>query len=364
MELTKEVIKSMYFDGEALMTNAPELKQINTGGGRYYFRILESGEPKFYISATTLIKRTTPTNEFLIKWIADMGWDKSREYTRQRAVYGTALHSYAAWLMIDRTFDFEFMENDLIGRIKESNIPPVLTREWLREMKRDILAFAQFLTDVDFKILAIEIALSSEKGFAGMLDIVGELDVVVKDFHGETYKSGKQKGEPKRTNKTIRKRGIVDIKSGRKGFYDEHKIQLEAYKRLWDENFPDYKVDGVFNWSPKEWKKTPSYNFTEQTDKINDAKFDHLVEIAILDDFNRVKSVRRITGKINLDKPETLNECNNETSLLDFAVAPEPKPDPVGEFAGEKYNTDTGEILTPEQIEEMFVERDGLDLSF
>jgi hypothetical protein len=323
MDITKEVIKAMYFDGEAIMMNTAEIKQINSPKGRYYFKVNEQGEAKFYISITTLINRTTPTNEFLIKWIADMGYDKAKEYTRQRAVYGTAMHTYIAWLIINRQLNFAAIEDDIKGRMVEQNIPLSLEGEWKQEIKKDLLAFATFIRDTNFKPLAVEIALASEKGYAGMIDLVGEIEVDEKGYWGEMYKSGKQKGEPKATKKRITKRVIVDMKSGRKGFHADNYIQLEGYRRLWNENYPDYPIEAVYNWSPKDWRQNPSYNLTEQTDKVEEGKFNLLVQIAMLDDVNREKKVHVIEGIIDLDNTDTIDTCHRDISLLDFAKQPE-----------------------------------------
>jgi hypothetical protein len=81
-------------------------------------------------------------------------------------------------------------------------------------------------------------------------------------------KSGPNKGQLKQVNIEKEVIAIVDFKSGRKGFWESHEIQLKAYQWMVDENYPDLKVEKVFNWSPKDWKSKPTYTLTRQTDTV------------------------------------------------------------------------------------------------
>src|SRR5690606_1373581 len=131
--------------------------------------------------------------------------------------------------------------------------------DWITEIKKDILAFAQFMIAKNVKPIAIEIVLfHPEDNYAGAIDIVCEMDEEEKGFFGETYASGARKGEPKESKRTIRVNAIVDIKSGRKGFHESHEIQLHAYKEMFQVHFPDVPIHRVYNWSPKDWRNTPS----------------------------------------------------------------------------------------------------------
>ena len=67
---------------------------------------------------------------------------------------------------------------------------------------------------------------------------------------------------------------MIDFKSGRKGFYESHVHQLYLYKDMWEENYPDIPVQSVFNWSPKDWRKSPTYNFECQDDAYDHATDD------------------------------------------------------------------------------------------
>jgi hypothetical protein len=164
-----------------------------------------------------------------------------------------------------------------------------------------VLAFAQFVIDCKVKPLAIEICLyHPTDGYAGAIDLVCELEIEEKGFFGEKYLSGANKGTPKETKRVRRVFAIVDIKSGRKGFYESHEIQLHAYLDMWDNHFPDVRVEKVFNWSPKEWRNAPSFNLKDQTDSSNTRKLKHLVELAKIEDNKRRNSITVTSGEIDV----------------------------------------------------------------
>jgi hypothetical protein len=205
-------------------------------------------------------------------------------------------------LLINGTYNLDALSEKLTIFLTKNNLPQERIK-WADELKKDVLAFAQFMIDCNVKPLAIEICLWHPKdGYAGAIDLVCEMDLVEKGFFGEVYASGTQKGQPKESKQMKRIRAIIDLKSGRKGFYESHEIQLHAYLDMWNIHFPDTKIDKVFNWSPKEWRTTPSYNLKDQTDSRNAKKLPYLVELARIEDEKRDNKVTVISGQINLLK--------------------------------------------------------------
>ena len=169
--------------------------------------------------------------------------------------------------------------------------------------------FQDFVTNqfiIDFKVqpLAIEIILSHPDGYAGAIDLVCDLDLEEKGFFGEKYLSGANKGQPKESKQTRRVRAIVDLKSGRKGFYESSEIQLQAYANMWRYSFEE-TIDKVFNWSPKDFRgTTPTYNFKDQSDSKNLDKLQYLIPLAKIEDDKRSNIVTKIGGNIDLLKGE------------------------------------------------------------
>lgn len=306
--MTVEQIKAEFFDEDALEEQPEQVFRLDSSGHRYYYTFDEDGEPRFYVSVTTLIKQTMPTSPQLIKWIADMGYEESQRYAAERAAYGTFMHAQIQELIINRSYDLDSLRERLKKYIESEKLPGDFI-SYTDDFKKDLLAFAQFMKDVDLKPLAIELVLTNkEDGYAGALDLAAEFNIEEKGFFGETYKTGAKAGEPKETKRTVRVRGIIDFKSGRKGFFPEHEVQLHAYMKMWNMYFKEKPIDRVFNWSPKDWRgTTPSYNFKDQTASKNAAKLPYLVELAKIEDGKRDNTIVSCNGCIDIEKELTDN---------------------------------------------------------
>ena len=300
--ITSEKLSPMFFDATKLK-NQPELiYRLDSANHRYYYKFNPDGEPEFFTSVTTLIKNTLPTSPYLIKWLIDKGGDVGKDEAEERANYGTFLHEQCAQLLINGKYDLDKLSEKLAPFLASKNMPQDRIK-WADELKKDVLAFAQFIIDTNCKPLAIEIILwHPTDGYAGAIDLIAEMDIEEKGFFGETYASGTNKGQPKETKQTKRIRAIIDLKSGRKGFYESAEIQLHAYLAMWNIHFPDIKIDKVYNWSPKEWRSSPSFNLKDQTNSRNASKLPHLVELARIEDNKRDNLVTLITGNIDLIK--------------------------------------------------------------
>ena len=325
--MTVEEIKAEYFNEDALQEQPEPVYRLDSSGHRYYYTFDEFGEPRFYVSVTTLIKQTLPTSPQLIKWIADMGYEESQRYAAERAAYGTFMHSQIAELLITRSYNLNALKERLKLYIESEQLPSDFIN-YVDDFKKDLLAFAQFMKDTNLKPLAIELVLTNpQDGYAGAIDLAAEITIEEKGYFGETYKTGVNAGKPKETKRQRTIRGIIDFKSGRKGFFPEHEVQLLAYKTMWNMHFKNYPVEKVFNWSPKDWRgTTPTYNFKDQTDSKNALKLPYLVELARIEDEKRDNTIVACTGIIDLDKPNFENNIT-ELSLAEVVKKRKQKPE-------------------------------------
>lgn len=280
--MTVEEIRAVYFNADALKEPAYRLFQLNSDGHRYYYRFNDAGEPEFYPSVTTLLKQVMPTPPALLDWMIANGKDGSTEKRDLAAAYGTFMHGEFEKLIINRRYDFDSVPAALLAYMERENLPEKVFAEWLPKVRKDVLAFAQFIKDWNVKPLAVEIGLYHPKfHYAGCLD----LPCVMTD--------------PK-TAKSFT--ALVDFKSGRKGFYEEHELQLHLYREMWNVHYPETPVARVFNFSPKDWRKAPTYNLKDQTDSVNAKKLPYLLALATIEDEKRDNTLTIVRGVLDLDK--------------------------------------------------------------
>lgn len=279
--MTVEEMTAVFFNADALREPKYKLFQLNSDGHRYYYRF-EGTTPVFYPSVTTLLKQVMPTSPFLIKWMVENGTDGATEKRDLAAAYGTFMHAQFEILLINRRYDFDTVPDALLSYMGQNNLPEKFYFESLVKIRKDVCAFAQFVKDYNVRPLAVEIALvHPDYHYAGMLD----LPCIMTD--------------PKTGSEFP---AIVDFKSGRKGFYEEHELQLALYRDMWNVNFPEMPITRIFNFAPKDWRGIkPTYTLKEQTDSPNIVKIPALLTLAAIADEQMDNTFTVISGELNLD---------------------------------------------------------------
>lgn len=285
--MTVEEIKALYFNVDALKEPPYKVYQLNTDGYRYYYRFDETGEPHFYPSVTTLLKQTMPTSPFLIDWMLANGKEGAVEKRDLAAAYGTFMHIQFERLIINRRYNFDEVPAVLQTYMEQNNLPDKFYFDSLTKIRKDVLAFAQFVRDYNVKPLAVEIGLVSPAyHYAGCID----LPCIMTDPNtGKTFTA------------------IVDFKSGLKGFWEEHELQLHLYREMWNENFPEVEIERLYNFSPKDWRTKPTYNLKDQTDSVNARKLPHLLALATIEDEKRDNTLTIIKGQLELDNGKLMD---------------------------------------------------------
>ena len=248
------------------------VRRFSQGSNRFYYRIEPSGEITLFSSGTTLIRDGYAESEFALE-----EWRNKLKADGKDPVYELAYAAMRGTLLHILAGDFIQQKEVTLGNLHAyfaTNHPDTTTQAYYLEviirdtlwLQKGLLAFAQFVKDFNVKPLAIELILTSEKyGVASPVDMICTMDIEEKGFFGEVYKSGENKGKPKESKKVRTIFAIVDFKSS-KAFYDKHALQLKLYKQMASECYPDLKIEGLYNWSPKDWTgETPSYNLKEQS---------------------------------------------------------------------------------------------------
>ena len=310
--MTVEEMTAMFFDEKTLIEPPYKVWQLNSKEHRYYYRYDDAGNPEFFPSVTTILSQTLPKAPHLINWIANKGIEEAERYKGERAAYGTFMHAAFEELLINRAYDLDGLKGKLKEYIEVYRLPDDFIY-YADDLKKDVLAFAQFVLDYDVRPLAVEIALVHPYyKYAGMIDCPCTMRAKI--------------GSDDRIN------AIVDFKSGRKGFYEESEIQLGMYRDMWNVNFEQFPVTRIFNFSPKDWRKKPSYNLKEQTESPNIRKIPYLLEIAAIEDEKRDNTFTAVNGMVVLDDNPDLSQNVISLSLAELiktkAPAEKKKPEP------------------------------------
>lgn len=309
IELSFEQVQAIYFN-DALIAPTQILKRVKVSGSeRYYYIENEDGTKEFFTGVTSASRIAIPTSPHLIEWMISQGSKENAEkFAATRAAFGTCLHRVCLEMYLlgtetkmEEIIDFT-RSSALIFGLKQDE-----AEKWVREIKRSLLAFMQWVEDYKVRPIAVEFPIAnSEMGLGGTIDLPCYITIKEKGFYGEVYKSGDRKGENKETTQEREVIAIVDLKSSLKGsFYEEHEFQLEAYRRMWNAIYPSYPIEKIYDWSPKEWKTTPSYTFTDQTGGLysEDEAFNAVLSIA-----------RRKAKKVQNHRELVISETLNRTT--------------------------------------------------
>lgn len=314
-ELSVKEVRAMYFDESALRLSPIPLYRYEHKGDRFYYYQVESEklfdttpEIRFAAGVTTITRKTIPQDEFLIKWMAQMGYDEAIAYRNERASYGSLMHTCIATLMITKTFNVDYL-SDIVHNYCLKNSLKVNEERWADDLRQDVLAFAQFVKDYQVQPLAVELSLVSPSlGVAGTLDLLCTMTVQRSGFFGEVYKSGEKKGEPKETKKDFRVFAIIDFKSGRESTGGVHNAaQLALLKLLLRHNYSEFADQEInlFNWHPKNWRTAPTYTLVDQNNGFPEtAVLPMITMYQLLNKSPEDKTRLDIFGIINLNDPK------------------------------------------------------------
>jgi len=281
-----ELVKSEYFDADAIRLPDYQVGRVSYGNGRSYIR-LKDGELenpfRLYTSLTTAINTCAPMNQGLLEWNVKLGLQEAARQLKLSQHYGTLMHILFGKFLMEKHIDLDSIADLVEGYTSSKNYWQPECADWANKLKYDCLAFAHFCNEYKVKPLGIEYVLLSEKyGFGTLIDLVCKLTIQEKGFWGEVYKSGENKDKPKETKKEVEKIAIINFKSGRHGFYPNNGIQAIAEKLLWEENFPDLKLDCAFNWAPKEWIMFPDFSLKDWTGEVEVAEVEAIMQLAKL----------------------------------------------------------------------------------
>ncbi len=273
-------------------------------GNRFYFFKPEN-EVVVAAGITTIIDKVLPNEETrrLMKWKEDNpNW---RHLLNISSEYGTLEHAVHGDIMFKKGIEqakLDAMQKIVTEYGGSHNMP-----------SKDVLAFLKFQEDYNLRPLLIEAQLvyrdfSSGEYIAMTIDLLAKMTVTVKtktQIQDGTYQRGANVGRPRykdvTTEQKVDKVLLIDFKGNffdkeSKGFFLSNKVQLQAAKLAVEQNFPDIKVDDVYNYAPSNWRANPSYTLYkwDLTD-LDWKKFENHMQTAFLYDYHKPEGKMLVT---------------------------------------------------------------------
>jgi len=264
------------FEEQTRLIRGEKVFRVEVGGMRHYRR--ENG--RIYRSLTTFLRSVMPPSQHLTKWrekmTAELGSTEAvTEWMQNVADYGTALHIMVADYCRNGGVNWKEAEDWAFGYLQQMGLKATTLSMAHTELIKDFASLLQFFHDYDVKVLAVEIPVFLDCGIATLVDLVVEMNALQ---YTDTL-----------PEKRKRVRRIINLKSGKKGFFEEHLLQLVGERAAFNETFAaqaGFKVENVANLAPSDWRDAPTYKFKDQTkgivEGLLDQQFFNFVDLAKL----------------------------------------------------------------------------------
>lgn len=298
-DISIEKIINEIFEDSDIIIPSEGMHRLNIAGKRYYYN---ADLDKLYPSVTTIISKYHPMNRWLLEWWCKLGYEEALKFMQEKALYGTFMHCIFKYILLGNIIKLtvEYIESMAIYFLTKGNysIKDINIENWIYPAKQDIIGFITWIQEYKIKPIAIEIILC-DNNYAGAIDFVGK--GIFNDQ--EIY-------------------FICDFKTGRKIFYDDNPIQLEAYKKLWNYNYPQFKIDRIYNYGCNDYVIPPHansnlYRFAEQTDNPVRKRWNHYLAMHIRENKEiKIKNLVNIR-ELELNKDSDLSDIFEITNPLE-----------------------------------------------
>jgi len=279
LDISYEELQAMFVSPSYKKIVSPyRIKRIQKGRHRFYFTAIEE-KINFYISLTSAVSKMLP-NPHLSKWRGELGNVLADEVSKTAAHYGTLYHIIIAEFLKKGELDFDKLNDEVCDYLVQVGLPMALSSEWFERIHKDMLSFFQFVIEKNVEPVAIEFPIVSDRyGIGTLIDLVCTMD-----FNG------------KRVN------AEVDFKSGKKGFFEAHEMQLIIGRDMWNDLYSDeFPITHIFNFAPNDWRKTPSYKLKNQSKSILNQSYKGLVDRCVIESWNTpTKTVAKGKGVFKL----------------------------------------------------------------
>lgn len=273
-----ERIEPMYihpdFESRIMHISAQKIFRVEIGAGRHY-RNEQGGT---YKSITTFLDAVMPANKLLQSWreskIQDLGSvDAASEFVKATADFGTILHISVADFCRNNGVNWQQFNDFAVMQLVAMGLSGHTLQSALEELTKDFASIVKFFFDYEAKVIAVELPVFSSHGFATLIDLVVEIN---------------DKCYTEKTPKEKRNRIVAagNLKSGKKGFYESHILQLAGERMCFNETYSKsigFEIKEVFNIAPTDWRKAPDYKYKNRTAALDEStlmqQFNMFIEV-------------------------------------------------------------------------------------
>jgi len=234
---------------------------------RLYF-LNNDPEERLFLNCTGFCDAVLPSSSHLIDWRVEQADTLSREIAdvrfRLATEYGSIFHICVAYIVRKigenpenwKVSNISNLCEDIATQYLAQNCPAIPIKSFMdnysHTLHKDVTCFCQFAIDYKLRVIASEFRVVDYDNFiAGTLDLAAQITV-----KGQTITY------------------IIDFKSGKKGFYDKHALQLAFLMHAWNKMAKLYggmpTIERIANFAPKNYQKAdkPTYSFEDQTDSL------------------------------------------------------------------------------------------------
>ena len=262
-----EEIKADFIDKDYIVEPTYKMSRVDVHGHRHYIKE-EDGVLTQAPAYSTIYQATAKTSYYIIQWMLKHGKEKAAWLVDNAANYGTFFHVLCGMYLMKQAIPLSkgLLMFQMQQFFEDENLNFGECAKWMQEEKRDlrkdIFGFATFCKDYIVNPIAIEYPMMDEEGqYACTADIICKME-----YKKEIVTA------------------LIDIKSGRKGFYESHEIQLEAQRRVWDYEHPELTIDKMFNLGCHDFRiplspKVTPYKLENQTNSTNLYKWDLYLQL-------------------------------------------------------------------------------------
>lgn len=282
MKVSIEELQALYaepeFYSKTKLLTGEKVHRIEVGGLRHYRR--ESG--LLCKSLTTFLSAVIPKSKILDNWrdrmLEDLGsGEKVDQYVTATADYGTGLHIPIANYCRDMGVNWSEFEAWAFEYLMECGLSQGAVDMAHTELMKDFAALLKFFHDYRVRIIAVEIPVflvvghgENDGGIATLIDLVCEKD--------------------EKIGSVARHNCIINLKSGKKGFFLNHAFQLAGERMMFNSMYSGilgYEITEIFNLAPKNWQYSPDYKLKHWTPEVADQnigeRLEHYIKIAQLE---------------------------------------------------------------------------------